>query len=202
MSTDSQKDAEQGQTKSTTQGLEVLRGDRVSFRLPLQEMYIVPQRCSSCDEPLEEGADTYVLRLEQEGKKEGAVETALDMPLCEHCRRRRSSDRVGAFIGIIIGALAIVALYPALRGIHPLLALLAAFILFFGVAVGFSIIWINICDLTMGRPRFSSVLFHQSRGSRQVTFVFNNRAYGERFYHANVEGGEETAGAASPPDRE
>lgn len=157
---------------------------RFSFHLPLQKEYVVPARCSSCDGELGVGAVTYPLRLESEGKAE-RFGTIIAMPLCGHCHRRRTWERAGAFIGMLFGGLAVLVLYPALRAFHPLLGVLSAMVFFFGVAIGFSIIWMRVCDMLVGLPRYASVLFYRQRGSDEVFFSFANRSYGERFMRAN-----------------
>lgn len=167
---------------------------RFSFHLPLQREYAVPNRCSSCDGELDAGAVTYPLRLESEGKTE-RFGTIIPMPLCSHCRRRRAWERIGSFVGMLFGGLAILVLYPALRAIHPLLGVFSAIIFFFGVAIGFSIIWMRVCDLLVGQPRYASVLFYRPRGSGDVFFSFTNRSYGERFMRANQPAGELPANA-------
>lgn len=144
----------------------------------------MPARCSSCDGELGAGAVTYPLRLESEGRTE-RFGTIIAMPLCSHCHRRRIWERTGAFIGMVFGGLAILVLYPALRAFHPLLGVLSAIIFFFGVAIGFSIIWMRVCDILVGLPRYASVLFYRQRGSGEVFFSFANRSYGERFMRAN-----------------
>jgi hypothetical protein len=169
---------------------------RFSFHLPLQKEYVVPARCSSCDSELDAGAVTYPLRLESEGKTE-RFGTIIPMPLCGHCHRRRTWERAGAFIGMLFGGLAVLALFPALRAIHPLLGVISAIIFFFGVAIGFSIIWMRVCDLLVGLPRYASVLFYRQRGSDEVFFSFANRSYGERFMRANQPASERDISAQS-----
>lgn len=155
------------------------------FRLPLRESYVVPAHCSSCDADVGEDAYSYPLYLERISKGDKSGPT-LWLPLCAHCRRRRSWDRAGALIGILFGGLALVVLYPALRQAYVLLAVIAAVVLFFGTAVGFSILWIRVADWIVGRPRFESVLFSRPRGADYVAFVFHNQVYGERFRRANA----------------
>ena len=161
------------------------------FRLPLRETYVVPAHCSSCDADMGEDAYSYPLYLKRAGKADKSGPTLM-LPLCAHCRRRRSWDRAGALIGILFGGLALVVLYPALRQAYVLLAVIAAVVLFFGTAVGFSILWIRVADWIVGRPRFESVLFSRPRGADYVAFVFHNQVYGERFRGANMASGAES----------
>jgi len=154
------------------------------FRLPWPAEYVVPAHCSSCDVEMGDDAYTYPLRLERAGKADRDA-PALMLPLCAHCRRRRTWDRAGALVGMLFGVAALAVMYPLLEQAHIVLAVLAAVVVFFGTAVAFSILWARLTDRFIGAPRFETVLFNRPRGADYIAFVFHHAGYGERFREAN-----------------